>query len=80
MITRAMTETIDNEEVHVGISFIAENDNEVVAFRTWMGYNNIGSIGEDSKDINIRFTDIEDFLKNVKDVELDASDETQENN
>lgn len=80
MIAKAITETVDDKEVDVGISFIAENENEVVAFRTWMGYKNIGNIVEDGKEINIRFTDIDDFLSRTEEGDLDASSKTQENN
>lgn len=79
MIARAINETVDDKEVEVGISFIAENENEVVAFRNWMGYKNIGSIDEDGMEINIRFSDIEDFINRTNEGDLDVDDKTQEN-
>lgn len=62
MIIKAMTETIGSEEVHIGINFTAENNSELAAFREWMRHKNIGSIGDDGKDISISFDDVSKFL------------------
>lgn len=68
MIIKAVTETIGGEEMSVGISFIAENSSELSAFCDWMEHKNIGSIGEDGKEITMSFADVNEFLSDLGDV------------